>query len=454
MEHELSVVWLVKTSERARAAVALEFGADLALKDVLRRISRFGQSEERLAVLMARIQAEFTPPTLPTVFTGHHLRMLVDSKVVSLLAGVLHCAPADVFVNLLDSNQLARALRDSGHTKDEIADAELLLLVLLPRLPRLAARHGLDARDWGTFVERHGWLTPMAVEQLTEQARSREWPQDARPTQILAGILDGVDTRTTTGPSSRFDALALVELRRRIGLLAEQLRGDAMDHAEEAALLAPELSSVSRLPAWLELYERDAMAVGMRRLFTGSVSLAELLRGNHTEPPPVTGEPVPSEGLEITNELSFGVWKRRVAFDITCLVQGDSTPQVILRCRGLRKEDYGPVRDMIRQVRGSDLALVGKTLGERLLNTQVAQRGGLRGHLRLALNRYGAETVQCVVLTGVQQPIAVPAPWHEYLATTLPYEAPPTHDTRFPDLDHVERELRASAAGRRIEEVQ
>jgi hypothetical protein len=59
-----------------------------------------------------------------------------------------------------------------------------------------------------------------------------------------------------------------------------------------------------------------------------------------------------------------------------------------------------------------------------------------------------------VVLTGNRQPIVVPSPWHEYLATTLPYESPPTEDTRFPALPDVVRDLRASVSPRRrIEEV-
>jgi len=453
MENELYVLWLVRTSERARAAVSQVYG-DLARSDLVRRVTGPGLHEDRLAELAARIRAEFTPPQLPAVLTEHHLRMLVDPKALPALAELLGCPVADVHANLLDSHQLVRALRDTGHTRAEIADAELLLLTLLPRLPRLAAAHALDAGEWGAFVERRKWLTPRAVQRLADWARAREWAADARPAQVLAGVLEGVGGRRAEAePSSRFDALALIELRRRIGLLAELLRGDASAHAEEAALLAPDLTSVARLPAWLELYERNAVAVGLHRLFTGSTSLAELLQGKYTDPPAVTGEPRPGTALEITNEISFGVFRKWVAFDITCEVEGQAGQQVVLRCRGVRKDLYKPIRDKVLQLRVVDLSQVGNTVGERLLNTQVAQHHGLRGRLRLALRRHGPQAIQCVLLAGVRRPITVPSPWHEYLNTALPYEVRPTRDTRFTGVERVNAALRASVRDKRVEEV-
>ncbi|WP_018682913.1 hypothetical protein [Actinokineospora enzanensis] len=452
MRNELYIVWLVKSSQRARAVVGEVLG-NFALQDLLRRLSRFDQTEERYAEMAIRVQAAFTPPRLPTVFTAQHLRMLVDPKAQPVLAEVLDCPHTDTIAALLDADQLARALREAGHTKDGIGDAELLLLDLMARLPRLAARHGLEARDWGGFIERRAWLTPSAVRKLTEAAHRWEWPE-AQPTQILAGVLEGVSRQRETGPAERFDTLALIELRRRVGLLAEQLRSNAVEHAEEAAVIAPELGSVRRLPAWIELYELHQPAVGMRRLFTGATTLGHMLRGAHAEPPPVTGEPQPEEGLHVTNDIAFGVFKRRIAFDITCAIQGQPHPQVILRCRGLRREEYNAIRDTVQRLRGADLSTSGSTLGERLLNTEVAQQEGLRGHLRLALQEHGSAATQCLVLTGMRQPVEVTPPWHEHLATQLPYEAPPTGDSTFPPLTHVTDALRATIRpGRRVEEV-
>jgi hypothetical protein len=452
MDNELFVVWLIKSSDRARAAVGQALG-DFAETDLLRRVAATGGAEERLAELAARIRAEFTPAQLPAVFTEHHLRMLVQRTTAPVLATVLGCSPHDVFDNLLDSHQLARTLRDSGHTQVQALDAELLLLEIFPRLARIAARFGLDSRDWGGFIERRGWLTLEAVRRLTAYGESREWPRDAQPTQILAGILEGVGNRSDLGLSARFDGLALIELRRRAGHISEQLRAEATRHAEEAAQLAPDLTAVSRLPAWLELYERQSIASGLLRLFTGAMSLADLLQGTHSKPPLVTGQPVAGERLQVTNESTFGVWRRRVAFDVSCRLEGDGEPQVILSCRGLPKDAYGPVRDRIVQVRGRDLALVGDTVGERLLNTHVARPQGFSGWLRRALQVRHVEVIQCFLLTGARQPILVPSPWHEYLARRLPYQTPSSQDTRFPSVDQVNQELRASAAGRRIEEM-
>jgi len=453
MENELYIVALVKSSDRARAAIGEVLG-DFSRSDLLRRIGRPGQTTDELAELAARVRAEFTPAQLPAVLTEHHLRMLVAPASLPVLAGVLSCPVADVHATLLDAHHLGRALRDSGHARAEIADAELLLLNLLPRLPRLAAAHALNSGDWGSFVERRGWLTPSAVRRLAVEAAKRSWPADSRPTQVLAGILEQTAAgRNQVEASKRFDALALIELRRRIGLLAEQLRDDASTHAEEAALLAPDLTSVARLPAWLQLYERDAVAVGLHRLFTGSTSLAELLQGNYAEPPSVAGDPVPDEGLHITNELVFGTLKKRIAFDVTCVVEGQSDPQVVLRCRGLPKAKYEPIREKILTLRTTDLSQVGNSVGERLLNTQVAEHHGLPGRLRHVLRSHGPQAIQCILLAGIRRPIVVPSPWHEYLSTTLPYAEPPAHDTRFVEPGEVNRALRASADHRPVEEV-
>ncbi|QFZ18711.1 hypothetical protein [Saccharothrix syringae] len=449
MEHELYVVALVKSSERARAAVG-----GMARSDLLRHLASTGRTAEEWAELAARIRAEFTPPQLPAALTGQHLRALLGTKATEVLAEVLGCPAPDVHETLLDAERLEWALRDSGSTRRTIRDAERLMMELIPRLPRLAAAHALSSGDWGWFVERHGWLTGHAVRRLTAHARRRGWPADARPAQVLAAVLDEVDgPRTEVHDSARFDSLALIELRRRIGLLTEQLRDDALSRAEEAALLAPDLTSVARLPAWLQLYEHNAVAIGLHRLFTGATSLAELLQGAYSEPPPVVGDPVPGKGFGIENEIAFGVFKRRVAFDVTCEVEGHTGPQVVLRCRGLPRDAHQPVRTKILQLRGSDLSQIGSSIGERLLNTRVAQHHGLHGRLRLALHQHGTEAVQAVLLTGIRRPITVPAPWCDHLTTTLPFAEPPAGDTGFGDVREVNRALRDSAGDRRVEEV-
>ncbi|RKT55558.1 hypothetical protein [Saccharothrix australiensis] len=449
MEHELYVMALVKSSERARAAVG-----GMARSDLLRHLASAGRAAEEWAELAARIRTEFTPPPLPAALTQQHLRALLTTRSIAALAEVLRCPVPDVHETLLDPERLEWALRDSGSNRRTIRDAERMLMELIPRLPRLAAAHALSSGDWGWFVERHGWLTAHAVRCLTAHARYRGWPADARPAQVLAAVLDEVDgPRTEVHDSARFDSLALIELRRRIGLLAEQLRDDALSRAEEAALLAPDLASVSRLPAWLQLYEQNAVAIGLHRLFTGATSLAELLQGAYSEPPPVVGDPLPAKGFGIENEISFGVFKRRVAFDVTCEVEGHTGPQVVLRCRGLPRDAHQPVRAKILQLRTSDLSQIGSSVGERLLNTRVAQHHGLRGRLRLALHQHGAEAIQAVLLTGIRRPISVPAPWRDHLETALPFAEPPAHDTGFGDVGEVNRALRDSAGDRRVEEV-
>ncbi|MCS7477879.1 hypothetical protein ACFFQW_14425 [Umezawaea endophytica] len=449
MENELFVVWLVKTSERARAAVGQSLG-DFAERDLLELIGRAASEENRLAELAAHIRAEFTPTVLPSAFTERHLRSIVDARVAGPLAVVLDCAPSQALTTLLDPGGLAAALRDSGEAEPGVLDPELLLLRLLTRLPRLAARYGLDDRDWGTFVERGHWLTPYATRRLVEHAERHDWPRDATPVRVLAGVLDGTGRRADFAPAPRFDALAVVELRRRIGLLTEALRDEASTRAEEAARSAPDLSSVALLPGWLELYERGEVAGGLSRLFTGATSVADLLGDSRLRVPEVTGTPVPSARLEVVGENTFGVWRRRVEFDVTCALEDGADPVVVLHSSGLPKDAFPPIRARLRELTGGDLATSGTTVGERLLRTQVTRPRGLRGLLRGSLRTHGPEIVQTLLLTGVTKPVEVPAPWREYLATTLPYQPVTPGDTGFPELDRINAEL---AAGRDVEVV-
>jgi hypothetical protein len=42
-------------------------------------------------------------------------------------------------------------------------------------------------------------------------------------------------------------------------------------------------------------------------------------------PSAVGGQPDPDVGLEVTNEITFGPFKRRIAFDVTCALSAFCT---------------------------------------------------------------------------------------------------------------------------------
>lgn len=445
---------LVGSSDKAIGAVSAVLGG-FSRHDLLRRLREpQPAAQRRFDELAMRIRAAFSPPPLAPVFTAGHLHMLARAEGRSTIAAALGWSSEDALSNLFDAEELAETLRSSGGAEEGILDPELLFFEVLRMLNLLGAMYGLRDRDWGRFVIENRWLTPTAVDKLAGVARQRGWPPDASSARVLAGVLEGSGGRPEIDPGPRFDGLALVEMQRRVGLLVEQLRSEASKHAEDAADMAPDLASVAQLPAWIELYERGAVAEGLRRLFTGSSSVRDLLQGNYPDPPPVSGEPVPTASLHVTNVHSFGLLGRLVSFDVACELEGqEPPPTVVLRCRGVAKRDFPDISAALRQLRGADISPHGGTLAERLLNSQVAQRSGIHGYLRLALRRFAAETIQCVVLTGLHQPIAIPAPWHEYLRTRLSFDPPPTDDVRFPQLSEVVNALRSSAAGASISEV-
>jgi hypothetical protein len=435
-------------------AVSAVLGA-FSRQDLLRRLREpQSDTQRQFDELAMRIRAAFSPPPLAPVFTAEHLHLLARAEGRSTIATVLGWPPEDVLSNLFEAEELAETLRSASGPGEGILDPELLFFEVLTILNRVGAMYGLRDRDWGRFIIENRWLTPTAVAKLTEVAGRHGWPTNSPPTRILASVLERNTDEPEVSSGPMFDGLALVEMQRRIALLVEQLRSEASKRAEDAAEIAPDLASVAQLPAWIELYERGAVAEGLRRLFTGSSSIRDLLQGNYPDPPPVSGEPVPTASLHITNVHHFGLLGRFVSFDIACQLEGQQPPPtVILRCRGVAKRDFPGISDALRQLRGADISPLGGTLAERLLNSQVAQRTGIHGYLRLALRRFEAETIQCVVLTGLHQPIAIPAPWHEYLRTRLSFDPPPTDDVRFLQLHEVVDALRSSAAGAPIHEI-
>jgi len=458
MKNELYVVQLVGFSERARDAVAPLLG-NWSQSDLLRalhtphnllRRHRSLDLEGLFQELAGRIQAAFTPPRLPSQFTESHLRRLTAPEVRGRLASALQCNDIDVIATLLDPDPLRAALAsiDAPPGGPATFDAEELLLLVMARLPSLRIHYGLDSSDWGAFLEERRWLSEIAVRQLQAEAHRNDWAKDALPTSILAGIIEGVGGPTFQWGSARFDALALIELRRRVAALAEELRDEALRYAEEAVQLAPDLGSISRLPAWIELYERNAVAVGLLRLFTGARSVASLLAEGKPRDLGEQGDPVRDDGLLIADEHRYGL-KPRISFVVQCMVQGEAHPKAILRCEALPRRNYPQVKDTVQRLRGGDLASQGGTLGERLLNTQVALRHGIDGYLRLAVERHIGEVVQTLVLTGQQQPIQTQVAWREQLQSRLPFQASPsTYDIRFPDRETVVTDLRDSINGR------
>lgn len=456
MENELYVVALIQSSERAREAVAEAMG-NLAMRDVLARLTQLGkaEAEEVLAELAMRIQAKFAPPALPSAFTEAQLRQLVDPRTFPVLAMVLGCAEADVLATLLDSHRLARTLGAAGHTAAGIDDSELLLLTILNRLPQLRVDFGLESADWNWFIEEEGWLTPTAVDRLTEVARQRRWPEGIGPARILAGVLtSGRGRERVRDDAGQFDALALGELRRRVAMIAEQLRTTAAEYAEQAAALAPDLASIAQLPACIDLYERSSVALGLNRLFTRPVTLGEQLSGLHDEPPPVTGRPEAEQYLLVTEETTYGLGEKLLACSVACAIEGNSQPTIILKCRDIELGAYLEFRNGISQLRGADLSPLGETVGDRLLNTPLPWWPSLADRLRAALRSHVPEVTQCIVLTGQRQPIVVPPPWHEHLTAALPFEALSDGDTSLPDLASVVQALRDNVSPtRRVEEV-
>ena len=451
MKNEVYVVKLLESSARARAVAAPVLG-DMAQVDLLRalrnpRILRPAEStttEGLFEELATRIGREFSPPGPPDHVTAEHLRELAHPEIQRGVARALGCRPEALMSTVFDAVRIGQTLEAVSSDAVDSAD-EGLFRSLLERLPLIDVLFGLSSGNWTHFIEQQGWITATAAEKLRTIAGNDQLGQDIPVPRLLAYLIERAGRQPAHPSETYFDAFALIELRRRLALLAEQLRDEALDRAELAAQIAPDLRAVAQLPAWLELYEFGSIASGMLALFTGAISFAELLPDLHDPPAAVTGDPVSSEGLLVRNEATYGKFHRRESFDVACVVHGEEEPQVILHCRGLSRSQSAQVKDVVQRLTGGDLSPIGDSVGARLLNTRVPVQEGLAGYLRAALHRYGAEAVQCAILTGFQEPVTVPAPWHDHLNAKIPYQGLDTaQDAWMPSCQEVEDDLVAS----------
>jgi hypothetical protein len=453
VKNEIFVIQLLGSSARARAVAAPVLG-DMAQVDLLRALRNprpvrpAGSTtiEALFDDLATRMRREFSPPGPPDRVTVEHLRALAHPEIQREVARGLGYRPEALLPTVFDADRLGHTLETIGSGTDDSGDAEALFLRLLERLPLIDVQFGLGSGNWTHFIEQQRWITATAAEKLRTVAGNDHLGQDVPTPQVLAYLIERAGRPPAGQAEVYFDAFALIELRRRLAFLGEQLRDEAMDRAELAAQIAPDLRAVSYLPAWLELYEFGSIASGMLTLFTGAISFAELLPPDlHDPPTAVTSEPVSSEGLLVKNEVTYGRFQHRETFDIACMVHGEEEPQTILRCKGLSKNQSAQVKDVVQRLTGGDLSITGDSVGARLLNTRVPVQEGLAGHLRAALHRYGAEAVQCAILTGLQQPVTVPTPWHDQLNAGIPYQGLYTaEDAWMPSCNEVTNELTSS----------
>ena len=443
MRGELYVTLLIWRWERARQIATRLYKADNDVRSALSEApsDQLGNTFSELANSLA---AELGPRG-PGRFTDWHFRVLKEPPVTKALARVLDCADGDALDMLLDPLPMRRALDEvSPNPMRASATADILASEMRTRAAEIRRRRGFAENEWGDFLEAKRWIKGSAALRLRQEAERRSWPGDAVPPTILAGLIDVTERpEQAPGPDTDeghpFDVLGIASIRRRVDALAVTLYRQAESHFADTVQAAPSVRSLSMLQGWFDLYERQAIAQGLSRLCGGTRVLATLLEGVLTEDKGITGGPESGEyltvnpGTPFTRRSLLSPKKREyVTFSVMCKVRGVDVYLPILDVVAMPVEDYRHVSEGIGRLRGRDLSAVGDTLGQRLLNSEVAVSKDFTGRLRAAMLKNSALIAQTIVLSGIKQPVQAIVPWQNQLNGTLDYNvADPDLDTEF-----------------------
>jgi hypothetical protein len=441
MQGEMYVLQLLNLSGRARtraeshqAVRFLPAGPDIRQRLLLAPDETAGPMFELLAEDLENL---FRPPELPEFSDADFDRVY---KAKASLAMVLD-ERADPLGVLFDPGPIHRAIAEVSNARPPASiDAEsLLLLMMAPGKPAAIRRaRGMSERAWAELMAREHWIWPEAEAKLQAAAVERGWPSSARPARILAGIVRGTAALALedSGDVPPFDALAIAVIRRRVEAIVASLREEADRRVTESREAAPALRSLSVLHGWIDLYEQHAVARGLLKLCGGTTTIQAMLANADVQDRAATFrdevsgplEPEPDEYLSVSAGEPFPRligWHRKVCvtFDIECLCRGQSVHRTVLRIIGLPVDDFDILRRGLRALRGRDLSLVGDTLTERLLNTDIASCRRLDGLLRAALEDHIAVIAQTIVLSDIDKPIDAAVPWRNDLSRTLRFSA-------------------------------
>jgi hypothetical protein len=431
MRGEMYVTLLIHRWERARQMATALYQPDQDIRSALNEAesAQLGDTFSRLADRLA----SGLVPRGPGRFTESHLRLLKDPQVMTILARVLDCGEGDALDLLMDPLPMRRALDEVSLSPARVGlTADLLVSELRTRATEIRRRRGFTENEWGDFLEAKRWIKRSAVLLMRQEAERRDWPADTPPARILAGIIDAAgQPELGPGPDSdegtRYDALA------------STLQRQAESHFADAVQAAPSMRSLALLQGTFELYERQAVARGLSQLCGGTRVLATLLQDARTEDKGIDAAPKSDEYLTVKPELPY--IKRRtltslkpreyVTFSVMCKIRSADVHMPILDVIALPVEDYHYVSEAICRLRGQELSAIGDTLGQRLLNTEVAVSKDFAGRLRATTLKNSALIAQTIVLCGIRQPAKAPIPWQNQLSDSLDYTVTdPDHDTR------------------------
>lgn len=443
MKDELFVVLMLRSSERARLAVGRALG-HASYSQLPSHMTNADAPKHLASVLRCPPDQVFIrlAQHIRTAFKQHGSMRLTYNHLHKFVTDIWTSAQIAFTMGVLESQIFdllfrAEALRstmlkiDSGYLF--AADTRSLLSDLLTsrRRRQIELRITGGEDDWGTIIDTEGWLRSEASHALMSLAHQQELAVQT-PAQVLAVLIESGPGQSSQGTAPQLDSLALVYLRRRMTMIIDWLRDEALEHAQESAALYPAQRALRRLPTAIEVYERGAIRRALSSMVTPQVPLAEYLRPANCDIPALVGDLDLKKTLLITaaqqykknvvqRQAPFVVQRQLVSFEIHCFLKNQSDSQLALRAHDVPLTLYSGLRSEIMRLKGSDLATVGATTGERILNTSIPIPERLRQYLRLGFEQLAAQVAPVMVMSGTALDQLMDIPWKEEFEPQSPY---------------------------------
>jgi hypothetical protein len=466
MKGEMYVVHMSEMSRKARAVIGEFLGEVDKTRQALelKKIERLQQLTQRLQCpaslvferLADHVSSIFQDTSMP-IFTRDHLKLLRIAKSLESLAKALACPPKDALIHLFDPAVIAITLRgiDPNSSNQWVMDENTFVFALQSStvIGSLEMMHGAGFNDWGRIIQDEEWLRPEAIDSLKAYAARLHLPANDA-TRILAAVLTpqrGLGGNATE-EGQRFGALAMVWLHQRIMHTVSLLQDESIRLAEEAASYLPTHSAVTNLVPWLEMYERGAVARALPHFIARRKPLGSFLTTKQYSDKLASGQPIPNQTLIVTNQAThtaFVTRKVRGSFTVECHVQGEEAPRTVLDCMAIPVSTYQHLIREVGKLEGSELSPVGKTIGERLLNTRILVPDPFLALITGGIRALGPAFVQCMVLSGASGCIEMNAPWRADLSDELPYAVDAIEkEPHFPcGIREITEKLRLEAGG-------
>lgn len=451
-QSELFVVNSVRTSELAFSAATEKLSASALNSVELLKILKdpnqlkahtrlMGSNNTRdddyyhqiFSTLEKSISSAFKPRAT-SLLTRKRLSLLLNEDVQEALAIHLGCHPREVVATLFSIEELRDTLdylNDDG-SESNSNNAVGLLSEILKHGGSLEEEHCVTGNDWEFILKEEQWLEQedepksKAVQKLEALVSDTTNPYIALATLIERSQKDDVEqvkNNSLSLPNS-IGSLGLIEVRRRLLWIINQLYEQANENFDAAAAVMPTSSTFELLPAVFHLYNLGWTLRGLKNYISPPITLSKVLTEDKIERNPVDVDAIAlDQSLEFEVLEEFSVYENKYwSFEIRCGLKNKKF-HTFLTAYEIRIEIAQEIQREISTLTPRQLGFSEKDLCDSLLESPFLNTDPVETLLRDAINELGLEKFSQIVAFSCSDPIeGVPPIWRKVIPEQLPYE--------------------------------